>query len=697
MSSPFSSGNSSSSTRSSTASSTPAPNNDDIKQQQSSSLNLPSVTTGNLQKPHHQSSSSSSPTDDNNAAATPTAVPPDNNASSSYFKKESESSNNNPTITTTNSDDDNNIDPELSNKTTSTIKPGLLSVYIESATGLSLPPSIASLSPGTNNVGLAQSLSTAGSISPRKQQPNQQEPQQQKQDQHTDQQTSSSSNQGSPSKNASSSTTRRRPPVYLVLEYDKTQVILDASGGSVDNPLWDKVSNFDVSRLEKLSIQIYTRVPISSSSAIAALNSYSEQANSPFISSTPLSSSSMNRGGGSHHQRRKYEDVFLGSCKIAADSSDLNNLKNNNNILVDGWQSLSSGSGKIKLQIGFQPNKDKQLNIEEFDLLKVIGKGSFGKVMQVRKHDTSRVYALKTIRKAHIISRSEVNHTLAERTVLAQIDNPFIVPLKFSFQSPEKLYLVLAFVNGGELFHHLQREGRFDLNRARFYTAELLCALECLHEFNVIYRDLKPENILLDYTGHIALCDFGLCKLNMEGQEKTNTFCGTPEYLAPELLLGQGYSKVVDWWTLGVLFYEMLTGLPPFYDQDTNEMYRKILQDPLRFPDDMDREARSLLQGLLIRDPKKRLGINGASEIKSHPFFAQIDWKRLMAKKYAAPFKPAVESATDTSNFDQEFTSEEPTDSVVDKDFYLSESAQQQFGGWTYTNTDSKLAGSGRF
>ena len=284
-----------------------------------------------------------------------------------------------------------------------------------------------------------------------------------------------------------------------------------------------------------------------------------------------------------------------------------------------------------------------------------------------------------------------MNHTLAERTVLAQIDNPFIVPLKFSFQSPEKLYFVLAFINGGELFHHLQREGKFDLNRSRFYTAELLCALECLHQHDVIYRDLKPENILLDYTGHIALCDFGLCKLNMAGQERTNTFCGTPEYLAPELLLAQGYTKVVDWWTLGVLFYEMLTGLPPFFDENTNDMYRKILQEPLRFPDDMDREARSLLIGLLDRNPETRLGVHGAAEIKAHPFFAQIDWQRLMAKKYAAPFKPAVENAADTSNFDQEFTSEVPADSVVDD--YLSESVQRQFGGWTYSG-DSKLASS---
>lgn len=185
------------------------------------------------------------------------------------------------------------------------------------------------------------------------------------------------------------------------------------------------------------------------------------------------------------------------------------------------------------------------LNDRRFRFVESCGKGQFRKghasqvgyqvpthsrdllIIRYRKRDTSRVYALKTIRKAHIISRSEVNHTLAERTVLAQIDNPFIVPLKFSFQSPEKLYFVLAFVNGGELFHHLQREGKFDVNRARFYTAELLCALECLHGFNVIYRDLKPENILLDYTGHIALCDFGLCKLNMKEADKTNSKLGT--------------------------------------------------------------------------------------------------------------------------------------------------------------------------
>ena len=279
----------------------------------------------------------------------------------------------------------------------------------------------------------------------------------------------------------------------------------------------------------------------------------------------------------------------------------------------------------------------------------------------LRKRDTHRIYALKTIRKAHIISRSEVAHTLAERSVLAQINNPFIVPLKFSFQSPEKLYLVLAFVNGGELFHHLQREQRFDVNRARFYTAELLCALECLHGFNVVYRDLKPENILLDYSGHIALCDFGLCKMDMKDEDRTNSkllhetlssillmniqaFCGTPEYLAPELLLGQGYDKSVDWWTLGVLLYEMLTGLPPYYDENTNEMYRKILSEPLHFPgpEIVPMPAKDLLIQLLDRRPEHRLGAKGPSEIKAHPFFNAIDWRKLLQRRYDPTFKPNV-------------------------------------------------------
>ncbi|KAH8554140.1 kinase-like domain-containing protein [Umbelopsis sp. PMI_123] len=429
---------------------------------------------------------------------------------------------------------------------------------------------------------------------------------------------------------------------YVVLEFDKNEIVIDALGGDTYNPIFQYRAHFDVSRDSEVSISIYLRHPPSGPTSKAQVTN----------------------------------DFFLGAVKI---QPNLESTKLDDQIL-----NVVGGTGAMAVQLCYKPQQQNSLiAFDHFDLLKVIGKGSFGKVYVVRKKDTNRIYAMKVIRKALIISRSEVTHTLAEKTVLAKIRNPFIVPLKFAFQSPDKLYLVLAFVNGGELFHHLQVEGRFNEDRARFYTAELLCALECLHGFDVVYRDLKPENILIDYNGHIALCDFGLCKLNMTETETTNTFCGTPEYLAPELLLGHGYTKTVDWWTLGVLLYEMLTGLPPFYDENTNEMYRKILQDELRFPDEVSDSARDLLRGLLNRDPNERLGNFGTQHIKNHPFFARIDWRKLMAKKVQPPFKPSVESAYDTSNFDEEFTSELPQDSVVDES-QISKTLQEQFAGFTY-------------
>ncbi|MCJ1469583.1 hypothetical protein MMC07_008218 [Pseudocyphellaria aurata] len=471
---------------------------------------------------------------------------------------------------------------------------------------------------------------------------------------------------------------------YALLDFDKLQVFVDAVSGSPENPYWagDNTSyKFDVSRATELSVQLYLRNPNARPDA------------------------------------GRSEDIFLGVCRVnprfVEPKQYIEDPKANKKEREKGltafaqlerqlgqsgseWLEVAFGTGSVKIGVTFVENRQRTLKLEDFELLKVVGKGSFGKVMTVMKRDTHRIYALKTIKKAHIISRSEVSHTLAERSVLAQINNPFIVPLKFSFQSPEKLYLVLAFVNGGELFHHLQREQRFDINRSRFYTAELLCALECLHGFNVVYRDLKPENILLDYSGHIALCDFGLCKLDMKDEDRTNTFCGTPEYLAPELLLGQGYNKTVDWWTLGVLLYEMLTGLPPYYDENTNEMYRKILSEPLHFPgpEIVPPAAKDLLTQLLDRRPEHRLGAKGPSEIKAHQFFHSIDWRKLLQRKYDPTFKPNVTDALDTGNFDREFTSEAPTDSYVDGPM-LSQTMQQQFTGWSYNRPVAGLGDAG--
>ncbi|MCJ1370656.1 hypothetical protein MMC20_001869 [Loxospora ochrophaea] len=561
-------------------------------------------------------------------------------------------------------------------------KPGILIVTLHEGKGLSLPPHYQqALNSQPQNVSASNGFSAAGSMRP------------------------ASSSSRTPGAMAGSFAHTGRPQStqsginaaptihgryssrylpYALLDFDKLQVFVDAVSGSPENPYWagDNTSyKFDVSRATELSVALYLRNP------------------------------NARPGAG------RSEDIFLGTCRInprfeeprkyvedpKASKKDKEKgamafAEQERQLGQSGadWLDVAFGTGSIKIGVTFVENRQRALKIEDFDLLKVVGKGSFGKVMQVMKNDTRRIYALKTIRKAHIISRSEVAHTLAERSVLAQINNPFIVPLKFSFQSPEKLYLVLAFVNGGELFHHLQREQRFDINRARFYTAELLCALECLHGFNVIYRDLKPENILLDYTGHIALCDFGLCKLDMKDEDRTNTFCGTPEYLAPELLLGHGYTKTVDWWTLGVLLYEMLTGLPPYYDENTNEMYRKILSEPLHFPgpEIVPPAAKDLLTQLLDRRPERRLGANGASEIKAHQFFHSIDWRKLLQRKYEPTFKPNVTDALDTANFDVDFTSEAPTDSFVDGPV-LSQTMQQQFAGWSYNRPVAGLGDAG--
>lgn len=449
--------------------------------------------------------------------------------------------------------------------------------------------------------------------------------------------------------------------VYAIIEVENSSERISSVGNTIAHTKFNSVTTFDVTSPNNaiLTIQIYIRIP------------------------------------GSLLESNKQEDHLIGSimCKL----SDLNRNSFDNlrpvRLLNHQWINLKNPYtdddliGSLNVTLDFKPltKESKPLSIEDFDLLKVIGKGSFGKVMQVRKKDTGKIYALKSIRKAHIVNKMEVTHTLAEKFVLSRVNSPFIVPLKFAFQSSEKLYLVLSFINGGELFYHLQKARRFPLIRAKFYICELLSAIETLHSMNIVYRDLKPENILLDYQGHIALCDFGLCKINMKLDQKTNTFCGTPEYLAPELLLNKGYTRVVDFWTLGVLLYEMLTSLPPFYDEDVSIMYKKILEDPLIFPSDMDSVTKDLISKLLNRDPAQRLGYHGVSEIKSHQFFKDIDWVKLTNKGYIPPYKPQVKNSLDISNISSEFTDERPMDSVVDD--FLSESVQKQFGGWTYVGS----------
>lgn len=319
-------------------------------------------------------------------------------------------------------------------------------------------------------------------------------------------------------------------------------------------------------------------------------------------------------------------------------------------------------TGEIHIRMQFSKVEKKHFGPNDFQILKLIGKGTFGQVYQVRKKDTQRIYAMKVLSKKVIIQKKEIQHTIGERNILvrtATTESPFIVGLKFSFQTPTDLYLVTDFMSGGELFWHLQKEGRFKEDRAKFYIAELILALKHLHDHNIVYRDLKPENILLDANGHIALCDFGLSKANLTQDDTTNTFCGTTEYLAPEVLLDeQGYTKMVDFWSLGVLVFEMCCGWSPFYAEDTQQMYKNIAFGKVRFPRDaLSTEGRNFVKGLLNRNPKHRLGAHGdAEELMRHPFFADVDWEALGKKNIPPPFKPKLSSVADTSNFDPEFT-----------------------------------------
>ncbi|CAF1506079.1 unnamed protein product, partial [Adineta ricciae] len=321
-----------------------------------------------------------------------------------------------------------------------------------------------------------------------------------------------------------------------------------------------------------------------------------------------------------------------------------------------------------------------------------IGKGSFGKVYLAQHKAENMIYAVKVVSKALIKRKREERHIMAERDVLVKnTRHPFLVSLHYSFQTPDKLFFVMDFVNGGELFFHLQQERAFSEQRARFYAAEITSAIGYLHKLDIIYRDLKPENILLDREGHIRLTDFGLCKvmLSSEGREgRTATFCGTPEYLAPEVLRREAYTKAVDWWCLGSVTYEMLCARPPFYSRDVNEMYDNILNRPLRFIGNVSERARSLIEQLLKKIPAERLGSGpeDVNDVKRQPFFDQIDWEKLEARKIAPPWKPSVSGPTDLGQVDKVFTQETISPSVQQHYLGSVTNKDPMFNGFTYVH-----------
>uniref|UniRef100_A0A673ZG31 Ribosomal protein S6 kinase n=1 Tax=Salmo trutta TaxID=8032 RepID=A0A673ZG31_SALTR len=330
----------------------------------------------------------------------------------------------------------------------------------------------------------------------------------------------------------------------------------------------------------------------------------------------------------------------------------------------------------------------EQIRPECFELLRVLGKGGYGKVFQVRKMSgatSGKIFAMKVLKKAMIVRNAkDTAHTKAERNILEEVKHPFIVDLIYAFQTGGKLYLILEYLSGGELFMQLEREGIFMEDTACFYLAEISMALGHLHLKGIIYRDLKPENIMLSNNGHVKLTDFGLCKESIHDGTVTHTFCGTIEYMAPEILMRSGHNRAVDWWSLGALMYDMLTGAPPFTGENRKKTIDKILKCKLNLPPYLTQEARDLLKKLLKRNASLRLGAGpgDSSEIQSHLFFRHINWDDLLARKVEPPFKPFLQSADDVSQFDSKFTSQTPVDSPDDST--LSESANQVFLGFTY-------------
>ncbi|XP_014228792.1 RAC-beta serine/threonine-protein kinase-like [Trichogramma pretiosum] len=357
-------------------------------------------------------------------------------------------------------------------------------------------------------------------------------------------------------------------------------------------------------------------------------------------------------------QSSSSEDVDMESAGGRSDSGSSAGVISNG----AGAGSFDELSAKFSVQ-GTSSSKSsgkKKVTLENFEFLKVLGKGTFGKVILCREKTTGHLYAIKILRKEVIIQKDEVAHTLTENRVLRTTNHPFLISLKYSFQTADRLCFVMEYVNGGELFFHLSRSRVFGEDRTRFYGAEIISALGYLHSQGIIYRDLKLENLLLDKDGHIKIADFGLCKEDITYGTTTKTFCGTPEYLAPEVLEDNDYGRAVDWWGVGVVMYEMMCGRLPFYNKDHEKLFTLILLEAVKFPKTLSNEAKDLLGNLLIKDPNKRLGggPNDAKDIMEHAFFSSIDWSDLVQKKIPPPFKPQVTSDTDTRYFDSEFTGE---------------------------------------
>ena len=308
-------------------------------------------------------------------------------------------------------------------------------------------------------------------------------------------------------------------------------------------------------------------------------------------------------------------------------------------------------------------SKVKLIKLSDYEIGETLGTGSFGRVRISKNKKTNEYVAMKIMKKVEILKSKQADHIANEIKILSMIDHPFVIKFDGFTQADKYLYLALECINGGELFTYLRGVGRFPVDQARVYIAQIVSIFEYLHSKNIIYRDLKPENILIHKSGYLKLTDFGFAKI-VEG--RTYTLCGTPEYLAPEIILNKGHGKPVDWWTCGILLYEMIAGIDPFSDDDPMMVYQKILKGKIKFPSGFDSNAKSLVKHLLESDLTKRYGNlkGGVKDIKGHRFFKELSWEKLINMELTPPYIPKVKSASDISNFSSYPDSDTPCPSI---------------------------------
>lgn len=343
---------------------------------------------------------------------------------------------------------------------------------------------------------------------------------------------------------------------------------------------------------------------------------------------------------------------------------------------------------------------------QDFEPLRCLGKGTYGTVVLVKQKTTGRLYAQKQLKKASLVLHKKlVAQTKTERQVLESVNrHPFVVKLFYAFQDQEKLYLILEYGQGGELFTHLNTEKMFPEPVAAFYMAEMLLAISHLHkDLGVTYRDLKPENCLLDADGHLLLTDFGLSKVSVEDSDTCNSMLGTVEYMAPEVVKGVKYGKAVDWWSFGALGYDLLTGNPPFRGGNNAKIQDNIVKQKLTMPYFMSADAKDLLTRLLRKDPAKRLGSNMPRDLeamKKHRFFRKIDWKKLLAREMTPPIQPFITDPELAENFDSSFTELSLGPIIGSKESLedraaMAEVGEDPFGGFSFVAPKSLLEANG--